>query len=108
MLAFRDGVIADTFTGRSLKQPFGSGSNEFFPRSSILMVDQARTAQLSDDGVTAEHILRQVLDQKSDHSEAGTSLASLLIDRGRDGGSTHRARLVCVPDAEVDRLQLPR
>ena len=81
---------------------FSGGGIHRPPR--LCLFDQARTAQLSDDNVTAEHILRQVLDQKSDHSEAGTSLASLLIDRGE----TEEALIVLgrlVPDAEVDRLQ---
>ncbi|MGB9357008.1 MAG: thioredoxin [Acidimicrobiia bacterium] len=103
VLAFRDGTVVDSFTG-ALPEPAVRGWIEgVLPSELDLMVDQARTAQLSDDGVTAEHILRQVLDQKPDHSEAGTSLASLLIDRGE----TDEALIVLgrlVPDAEVDRL----
>ena len=104
VVAFRDGAIADTFTGALPEAAVREWIEGVLPTELDLMVDQARTAQLSDDGVTAEHILRQVLDQKSDHSEAGTSLASLLIDRGE----TEEALIVLgrlVPDAEVDRLQ---
>jgi len=102
--AFRDGAIADTFTGVLPEDAVRAWIEGNLPTELDLMVDQARTAQLSDDGVTAEHILRQVLDQKPDHSEAGTSLASLLIDRG----ATDEALIVLgklAPDAEVDRLQ---
>ncbi len=103
VLAFRDGTVVDSFTG-ALPEPAVRGWIEgILPSELDLMVDQARTAQLSDDGVAAEHILRQVLDQKPDHSEAGTSLASLLIDRGEtDEALVVLGRLV--PDAEVDRL----
>ena len=86
------------------RRQYGQWIEGILPTELDLMVDQARTAQLSDDGVTAEHILRQVLEHKPDHSEAGTSLASLLIDRGE----TDEALIVLgklVPDAEVDRLQ---
>ena len=104
VLAFRDGAIADTFTGALPEPAVREWIEGILPTELDLMVDQARTAQLSDDAVSAEHILRQVLDQKPDHSEAGTSLASLLIDRGE----TDEALIVLgrlVPDAEVDRLQ---
>ena len=104
VLAFRDGAAVDTFTGALPEPAVREWIERILPTELDLMVDQARNAQLSDDSVTAEHILRQVLDQKSDHSEAGTSLASLLIDRGE----TDEALIVLgrlVPDAEVDRLQ---
>ena len=104
VLAFRDGAVVDAFTGALPESTVREWIERILPTELDLMVDQARNAQLSDDGVAAEHILRQVLDQKSDHSEAGTSLASLLIDRGE----TEEALIVLgrlVPDAEVDRLQ---
>ena len=104
VVAFRDGAVADTFTGVLPEEAVRAWIEGILPTELDLMVDQARTAQLSDDGVTAEHILRQVLEHKPDHSEAGTSLASLLIDRGE----TDEALIVLgklVPDAEVDRLQ---
>ena len=104
VVAFRDGAIADTFTGALPEPAVREWIEGILPTELDLMVDRARTAQLSDDAVSAEHILRQVLDQKPDHSEAGTSLASLLIDRGE----TDEALIVLgrlVPDAEVDRLQ---
>jgi len=58
----------------------------------------------SGDTAGAEHMLRQVLEQRSDHQEAGTSLAALLIDRG----DIEEALIVLgklVPDPDVERLQ---
>ena len=68
------------------------------------MVDQARTARIEGDDAAAEHIFRQVLDRQPDHGEAGTSLASMLIDRG----DVEDALIILgklTPDTEVDRLQ---
>jgi putative thioredoxin len=104
VIAFRDGKIADTFTGALPEPAVRQWVEGILPTELDLMVDQARTALLADDNVAAEHILRQVLDQQSDHSEAGASLASMLIDRGE----TDEAMIVLgrlTPDTEVDRLQ---
>ena len=68
------------------------------------MVEEARTALVTGDTAGAEHMLRQVLDERSDHQEAGTSLAALLIDRG----DIDEALIVLgklLPDADVERLQ---
>lgn len=104
VVAFRDGKIVDTFTGALPEPAIREWINKILPTELDLMVDQARTALLSDDVPTAEHILRQVLDAKPDHAEAGTSLAAVLIDRG----DTDEALIVLGrlgPDGEVDRLQ---
>ncbi len=104
VVAFRDGKIADTFTGALPEPAIRQWIEGILPTELDLMVDQARSALLADDNVAAEHILRQVLDQQSDHSEAGASLASMLIDRGE----TDEAMIVLgrlTPDTEVDRLQ---
>ncbi len=104
VVAFRDGKIADTFTGALPEPAIRQWIEGILPTELDLMLDQARTALLADDAVTAEHILRQVLDQQSDHSEAGASLASMLIERGE----TDEAMIVLgrlAPDPEVDRLQ---
>ncbi len=103
VVAFRDGKIADTFTGAIPEPEIRRWIEGILPTELDLMVDQARTARLSGDDVGAEHILRQVLDQNPDHSEAGTSLASMLIDRGEtDEALAVLDRLV--PDPEVERL----
>lgn len=104
VVAFRDGKIADTFTGALPEPAIRQWIEGILPTELDMMVDQARTALLADDDVAAEHILRQVLDQRPDHSEAGASLASMLIDRGE----TDEAMIVLgrlTPDTEVDRLQ---
>jgi putative thioredoxin len=104
VVAFRDGKIADSFTGALPEPAVRQWIEGILPTETDLMVDQARTALLEDDDVAAEHILRQVLDQQSDHSEAGASLASMLIERGE----TDEAMIVLgrlAPDSEVDRLQ---
>jgi putative thioredoxin len=104
VVAFRDGKVADTFTGALPEPAIRQWVEGILPTELDLMLDQARTALLADDAVTAEHILRQVLDQQSDHSEAGASLASMLIERGEtDDAMIVLGRLS--PDPEVDRLQ---
>ncbi|MCL1693046.1 MAG: thioredoxin [Actinomycetia bacterium] len=104
VVAFRDGKIADSFTGALPEDAVRQWVEKILPTELDLMVDQARTALLADDDIAAEHILHQVLDQQSDHSEAGASLASMLIERG----ATDEAMIVLgrlAPDSEVDRLQ---
>ena len=104
VVAFRDGKIADTFTGALPEPAVRQWIEGILPTELDLMVDQARTALVADDAVAAEHIFRQVLEQQSDHSEAGASLASMLIERGE----TDEAMIVLgrlTPDSEVDRLQ---
>jgi len=104
VVAFRDGKIADTFTGALPEPAIRQWIDGILPTALDLMVDQARSARLSGDDVAAEHILRQVLDQSPDHAEAGTSLASMLIDRGEtDEALAALDRLVPSPD--VERLQ---
>ena len=104
VVAFRDGKIVDSFTGALPEPAIRQWIEGILPTELDLMVDRARTALLDDDNVTAEHILRQVLDQQSDHSEAGASLASMLIERGEtDDAMIVLGRLA--PGSEVDRLQ---
>jgi putative thioredoxin len=104
VVAFRDGKLADSFTGVRPEAEIRAWIEGILPSELDLMVDQARTARLEDDDVTAEHILRQVLDRQLDHAEAGTSLAAMLIDRGEtDEALAVLGRLV--PDADVERLK---
>jgi len=104
VVAFRDGKLADSFTGVRPEAEIRAWIEGILPSELDLMVDQARTARLEDDDVTAEHILRQVLDRQPDHAEAGTSLAAMLIDRGEtDEALAVLDRLV--PDADVERLK---
>lgn len=104
VVAFRDGAPIARFTGAVPEEALREWLDGIMPTELDLMVDQARTARIEGDGTAAEHIFRQVLEQRPSHTEAGTSLASMLIDRG----DTEEALIVLGrvdPDAEVERLQ---
>ena len=102
--AFKDGQEVDRFTGALGEAAIRDWVQRIVPSELDLMVDQARTARLDGDDVGAEHIFRQVLEQKPDHNEAGASLASMLIDRGdTDDALVVLGRLT--PDPDVERLQ---
>jgi len=104
VIAFRDGEEVSRFTGALPERAISDWVASVMPDELDLMVDEARTARLDGNDAAAEDLLRSVLDARSDHAEAGTSLAALLIDRG----DTEDALVVLgrlVPDQEVDRLQ---
>ena len=104
VVAFRDGAPVSRFTGAIPEAALREWLDGIMPTEIDLMVDQARTARIEGDDTAAERIFRQVLDQRPSHTEAGTSLASMLIDRG----DTEEALIVLGrvdPDAEVERLQ---
>lgn len=104
VVAFRDGAPIARFTGAVPEEALREWLDGIMPTELDLMVDQARTARIEGDDTAAEHIFRQVLEQRPSHTEAGTSLASMLIDRG----DTEEALIVLGrvdPDAEVERLQ---
>lgn len=104
VVAFRDGAPIARFTGAVPEAALREWLDGIMPTELDLMVDQARTARIEGDDTTAEHIFRQVLEQRPSHTEAGTSLASMLIDRG----DTEEALIILGrvdPDGEVERLQ---
>ncbi len=104
VVAIKNGKEVDRFTGALPEETIRAFIERLMPTELDLMVDQARTSLISGDTAGAEHILRQVLEQRSDHQEAGTSLAALLIDRG----DIDEALIVLgklVPDPDVERLQ---
>jgi putative thioredoxin len=104
VVAIKNGKEVDRFTGALPEAAIKTFIERLMPTELDLMVDQARTSLISGDTAGAEHILRQVLEQRSDHHEAGTSLAALLIDRG----DIDEALIVLgklVPDPDVERLQ---
>ena len=104
VVAIRNGTEVNRFTGALPEQAIAAFLETVLPTELDGMVDQARTALVTGDTAGAEHILRQVLEQKPDHQDAGTSLAALLIDHGDvDEALIVLGRLV--PDAEVERLQ---
>lgn len=104
VVAIRNGKEVNRFMGALPEAQISAFLETVLPTRLDIMVDEARTALVSGDTAGAEHILRQVLDQKPDHQDAGTSLAALLIDHG----SVEDALIVLgklVPDADVERLQ---
>jgi putative thioredoxin len=104
VVAIRNGKEIDRFSGALPEESIKAFIEGVLPTELDRMVDEARSALIAGDTAGAEHILRQVLDQRSDHQEAGTSLAALLIDRGDiEEGLIVLGKLV--PDADVERLQ---
>lgn len=104
VVAIRNGREVSRFTGALPEQAIASFLESVLPSKIDVMVDEARTALVMGDTVGAEHMLRQALDAKPDHQEAGTSLAALLIERG----DIDEALIVLgklVPDGDVERLQ---
>lgn len=104
VVAMRNGTEVDRFTGALPEPAIRAFLEAILPNELDHMVDEARTALVNGDTAGAEHILRQVLEQKPDHQDAGTSLAALLIDDGDvDEALIVLGRLI--PDSEVERLQ---
>ncbi len=104
VVAIRDGKEVNRFTGALPEAAITAFLETVLPTELDLMVDAARTALVTGDTAGAEHMLRQVLDTKPDHQDAGTSLAALLIDHG----DIDEAMIVLgklIPDADVERLQ---
>ncbi len=104
VVAIRDGKEVSRFTGAIPEASVTAFIESILPTEQDEMVERARDAMVTGDNTTAEHILRQVLDTQSDHNDAGTSLAALLIDRG----DIDEALIVLgklVPNADIDRLQ---
>ena len=104
IVAIKNGKEVNRFTGALPEQEIAEFIVTVLPSELDAMVDEARGAMIDGDLAASEHILRQVLDQKPDHQDAGTSLAALLIDRGEiDDALIVLGKLI--PDADVDRLQ---
>jgi len=104
IVAIRNGKEVNRFSGALPEQAIAEFLVTVLPSDLDLMVDEARGAMIDGDIPAAEHILRQVLDQKPDHQDAGTSLAALLIDHGDiDDAMIVLGKLI--PDADVERLQ---
>jgi putative thioredoxin len=104
IVAIKNGKEVDRFTGALPEASIRTFIEGILPTELDRMVDEARTALVAGDTAGAEHMFRQVLDMQSDHQEAGTSLAALLIDRGDiDDGLIVLGKLA--PDSDVERLQ---
>ncbi|MGI9585301.1 MAG: thioredoxin [Acidimicrobiia bacterium] len=104
VVAIRNGKEVNRFSGALPEAQIAEFLTSVLPTELDVMVDEARTALVTGDTSGAEHMLRQVLDIKSDHQDAGTSLAALLIDQANiDEALIVLGKLV--PDADVERLQ---
>jgi len=104
VVAFRDGVAVSRFTGAIPEPAVRQWLEQIVPSELDRAVDEARDAALAGDTERAEYLFRAVLGTRSDHPDAGTGLASLLIA----AGDTEEAMIVLgrlVPTPEVDRLQ---
>jgi putative thioredoxin len=104
VVAIRDGKEINRFSGALPEESIRAFLDTVLPSELDAMVDDGRTSLLDGNTAGAERIFRQVLDRQSDHPDAGTSLASLLIERG----DTDEALIVLgklVATAEVERLQ---
>lgn len=104
VVAIRDGIEVSRFSGALDEASIRSFLDAMLPSELDMMVDQARTALIESDTASAEHIFRQVLDRQSDHPDAGTSLASLLIDQGDVQGALIVLGKLAATD-DVKRLQ---
>jgi len=104
VIAIKDGQEVSRFQGALPEASVRAFIEQILPTALDLMFEEARTALINGDTAGAEHMLRQILSDQSDHQDAGTSLAALLIDRG----DIDEALIVLgklVPDSDVDRLQ---
>lgn len=104
VIAIKDGAEIGRFQGALPEASVRSFIDQMLPTPLDIMFEEARTALIGGDMPGAEHMLRQILSEKPDHQDAGTSLAALLIDRGEiDDALITLGKLS--PDSEVDRLQ---
>lgn len=104
VVAIKNGKEVGRFQGAIPEASIREFITGILPTELDLMFEQARTALINGDTPGAEHMLRQILSEKADHQDAGTSLAALLIDRG----DIDEAMIVLgklVPDSDVERLQ---
>lgn len=104
VIGFRDGQPMTRFTGALPEPAVRQWLDELLPSEADALVDRARDAALEGSEGRAEDLYRMALDIASDHEEAGTGLASLLIARGEtDEALVVLGRLS--PTADVERLQ---
>ena len=104
VIGFRQGQPVSRFTGAIPEAQVRQWLEALLPSEQDKKVDAARDAALSGDLASAEDLFREVLADQSDHPEAGTGLASLLIARNE----SEEALIVLgklSPTAEVERLQ---
>ncbi len=104
VIAFRNGAPVSRFSGAIPEQALMAWLQEILPGELELQVEEARDLSLQGNLEAAEAIFRQVLEEQSDHPEAGTGLASLRLA----AGDPEEALIVLgklTPTADVERLQ---
>jgi putative thioredoxin len=104
VIGFRDGGPVDQFTGALPERAIRDWLDRLLPSELDLIVDQARDAAIAGNLDTAERLFRGALDVQSDHQEAGTGLAALLIASGRQDEALIILGKLAITD-EVERLQ---
>lgn len=104
VIGFRDGQPVARFTGALPEGQVRNWIDELLPSEADGLVDRARDAAIDGDSPGAEEYFRAALEVTSDHPDAGTGLAALLIARGE----TQEALDVLgrlSPTSEVDKLR---
>jgi len=104
VIAFDGGAPASRFTGALPEPQIREFLATVLPSELDKRVEQARDAALMGNLAEAEQIFRDVLAEQSDHPDAGTGLAALLLARQE----TEDALIVLgklTPSPEVERLQ---
>ncbi|NNF64708.1 MAG: thioredoxin [Acidimicrobiia bacterium] len=104
VIAFRDGVPVDQFTGALPETSVRTWIDNILPTATDGQVDEARGAIVEGDTEAAKQLLWKVLDEAPDHHEAGTILAGLLISEGNPEDALILLGKLA-PTPEVDRLQ---
>lgn len=104
VMAFSGGQPVAEFTGAIPEAQVRAWLDPLLPNELDDLVEQGRDALLDGDDSRAEEAFRAVLAQQSDHQEAGTSLAQMLIA----AGNIDEALDVLAPmsaTTEVERLR---
>ncbi len=104
VMAFSGGQPVAEFTGAIPEAQVRAWLDPLLPNELDDLVEQGRDALLDGDDPRAEEAFRAVLAQQSDHQEAGTSLAQMLIA----AGNIDEALDVLAPmsaTTEVERLR---
>ncbi len=104
VVGFKGGTPVDQFTGALPENAIRTWLENLLPSAIDLVVDQARDAAIAGNLETAERLFRAALEQQSDHHEAGTGLAALLIASARQDEALIVLGKLAITD-EVERLQ---